>query len=82
MACGHLLRDVNAGTPRASYACVGRYATGDCPAPACASIRKVDDYVAALIEDEGRDRLILEALNARRSRRGAARAAVAAGERS
>jgi recombinase-like zinc beta ribbon protein len=78
--CGHKLRDVNADTPRASYACVGRYARGDCPAPAAARISAVDGYVVGLIEDEGADRRILEALDGRRARWEAARDAVAAAE--
>jgi site-specific DNA recombinase len=47
--CGHKLRVMGAtvkGERVASYACAGRYAGGDCPGPAAALVRLVDDYVA------------------------------------
>jgi DNA invertase Pin-like site-specific DNA recombinase len=51
-ACGHKLRVIGGAVDRRTgervpaYVCVGKYASGDCPAPGGANVRLVDEYVA------------------------------------
>jgi DNA invertase Pin-like site-specific DNA recombinase len=46
--CGHAL---HAAGPSPSYVCRGKFASGLCPARAVATVRRVDEYVLAQIEE-------------------------------
>ena len=78
--CGHLLRDLGAHTTYPSYSCMGKYAGGDCSAPAAAAVKRVDDFVIALIEEARMDGRIVEAFTSRQRAWDAARAKVDAAE--
>jgi site-specific DNA recombinase len=52
--CGHKLRvqgstNARTGEREASYVCAARYAGGDCPAPAAARVKVVDEHVIGVL---------------------------------
>jgi DNA invertase Pin-like site-specific DNA recombinase len=67
--CGNLLRIVGS-TARsgreASYVCASKYTSGDCPAPAAARVRLVDEHVAERLAGAFEDVVDLEASAERR----------------
>jgi DNA invertase Pin-like site-specific DNA recombinase len=53
-ACGHKLRVIGStykGERIANYSCVGRYSTGNCPAPASGKVKLVDEWVLSQLEN-------------------------------
>ncbi len=81
-ACGHKLRDIRRGNEDRgySYACVGHYSGGRCPAPAAGSVGLVDDAVVEMIEKAGMGEHIGRAFSERRKAWEAAQAEVEAAE--
>jgi site-specific DNA recombinase len=76
-ACGHRLR-VSGKGETATYACLGHFASGECPAPAAAQVRLVDDFIVwKIIEAE--DPLVSAVENAEQQYRQAKAAAEHAG---
>ena len=79
-SCGRPMRDQRGKAGVWSYSCGSRPRGIECSAPAAALVRLVDAHVVALVEEAGRDGLIVQAFASRRSAWEQARDAVAAAE--
>lgn len=56
-SCGHKLRVIGSTNPKtkereASYVCAGKYASGDCEAPAAAKAKLVDELVTTMLRED------------------------------